>query len=80
MFSLHLEKRKADFDKQTGGKKIDYDFQELGLKLEPLSGKAIWIVFSTPKGTRTMFCALTKPAFDTGRREILATSSVLKRL
>ena len=50
MFSLDLDKRRAEFE-ATHGKGIEHEFQQLGKELEPIFGKRIWAVFHTPKGT-----------------------------
>ena len=44
-FEIGLAARKTDFDATTGGKKIEYDFQEIGVELEPIFGKQIWADF-----------------------------------
>jgi DNA replication protein DnaD len=50
MFSLNLDKRRADFEAENG-KGIEHEFQAIGKELEPIFGKRIWAVFHTPKGT-----------------------------
>ena len=50
MFSLNLAERKAQFEAENG-KGIEYEFQELGKKLEKFYGKRIWAVFCTLEGT-----------------------------
>ena len=44
MFSLDLEKRRAEFEAQHG-KCIEHEFQQLGRELEPIFGTRIWADF-----------------------------------
>ena len=40
-----LKSRAAQFKEKTGGKKVDYSFQELGLELQQYFGKGVWWLF-----------------------------------
>lgn len=50
MFSLDLDKRRAEFE-ASHGTSIEHEFQQLGKELEPIFGKRIWAVFHMPKCT-----------------------------
>jgi hypothetical protein len=49
MFSLDLDKRRAEFEAENG-KGIEHEFQALGRELEPIFGKRIWAVFHNGQG------------------------------
>ena len=79
-FEIGLAARKTDFDDTTGGKKIEYDFQEIGVELEPIFGKRIWADFHRAGYTE----AKIKQAFEIckkrGKIKYEYFRGVLKRL
>ena len=48
-FFQEQKKREEAFDKKVGGKKVDYEYQEIGLAMENWFGKKCWFIFYRPE-------------------------------
>jgi hypothetical protein len=79
-FEINLAARKAAFDAQTGGKKIEHDFQEIGVELEPIFGKRIWADFHRAGYTEAKIRQAFEICKKRGKIKYDYFRSILKRL
>jgi hypothetical protein len=79
LFSLDLDKRRADFEAENG-KGIEHEFQQLGKELEPIFGKRIWADFHRAGVTEAKIRRAYEICKERGKLSYAYFRGVLKNL
>ncbi len=77
-FNLDLEARRKAFEKKVGGKKVDYEYQEIGLEMQKWFNKNIWFIFYRPEADLDKIKNAFKICREKGKKEINYLLGILK--
>jgi hypothetical protein len=79
LLEIDFEKRREEFNRKVGGKKIDFEFQELGLELEQWFGKKLYWLFYKPEADLEKVKQAFKVCRDKGIRKLEYLIGIIKK-
>jgi hypothetical protein len=78
--NFDLEKRREEFNKKVGGKKVDFEFQELCLELNAWFNKKCWFIFYRPEASLERIRAAFKICQERKNKSVKYFLGVLKKI